>query len=71
MSLLHFVIILIFGPRLIWSDNNVCVLESGRRVKGLATKTPYAFLLDGITPNSQLDVRLFYNPVFIAFVFYC
>jgi hypothetical protein len=38
--------------------SSVCSLDKNRIVKNLATKTPYAFLLDDITPNSQLNVSL-------------
>ena len=32
-------------------------LDRTRIVKNLATKTPYAFVLDGITPPEELNVR--------------
>jgi hypothetical protein len=48
------------GPNLALS--NVCILEKGRRVKNLATKTPYAFLLEDITKNDQLDVSVLLSP---------
>ena len=47
-------LILFLGPHLTLS--NICILEKGRIVKNLATKTPYAFLLEDITKNDQLDV---------------
>ena len=47
-------LILYLGPQLTLSND--CVLEKGRRVKNLATKTPYAFCLDDVTKNDQLDV---------------
>ena len=47
-------LILYLGPQRTLSND--CILEKGRRVKNLATKTPYAFCLDDVTKNDQLDV---------------
>ena len=47
-------LILFLGPQLTLSND--CILEKGRRVKNLATKTPYAFCLEDITKTDQLDV---------------
>jgi len=37
---------------------NVCKLDRDKIFKNLSTKTPYAFMLDDITPNEQLNVSL-------------
>ena len=51
-------LLLVLWPRNDLTEASVCKLKKDKIVKNLSTKTPYAYMLDQITPNEDLNVSM-------------